>query len=141
MKEHSMGKLHLEVVTPARILVSAEVDMVVAPGTEGEFGILPGHVSFLSGIVPGALRYTAGSERVSFVVTTGFAEVSTDRVSVLVDAAEKISEIDLERARKAMERARERLLKDRKSADIDFSRADDALNRAITRVRIAEKDT
>jgi F-type H+-transporting ATPase subunit epsilon len=139
MKELAMGKLHLEVVTPSRVLVSAEVDMVVAPGTEGEFGVLPGHVSFLSGIVPGELRYTAGSEKVSFVVTNGFAEVSNDRMSVLVDAAEKISEIDVERARKAMERAKERLAKDRKAADIDFSRAEAALNRAITRIRIAER--
>ncbi|RJR35559.1 MAG: F0F1 ATP synthase subunit epsilon [Desulfobacteraceae bacterium] len=134
-----MGKLHLEVVTPSRILVSADVDMVVAPGTEGQFGILPGHVSFLSGIVPGELRYTSGSDRESFVVTNGFAEVSNDRMSVIVDAAEKVSEIDVERARKAMERARERLAQDRKSTDIDFTRAEAALNRAITRIRIAEK--
>jgi len=134
-----MGKLHLEVVTPSRVLVSADVDMVVAPGTEGQFGILPGHVSFLSGIVPGELRYSSGPERESFVVTNGFAEVSNDRMSVIVDAAEKVSEIDVERARKAMERAKERLAKDRKSEDIDFSRAEAALNRAITRIRIAEK--
>jgi F-type H+-transporting ATPase subunit epsilon len=135
-----MGKIHLEVVTPARVLASVEVDMVVAPGTEGEFGILPGHVSFLSGIVPGELRYTSGSEKRSMVVTNGFAEVSNDRMSVLVDAAEMAPEIDVNRARKAMERAKERLLKDRKSPDVDFKRADAALNRAVTRMRIAEKN-
>jgi len=104
-----MGRLFLEIVTPERVLVSQEVDMVVAPGTEGEFGVLPGHVLFLSGIVPGELRYTSGSERDSMVVTTGFAEVSNDKVSVLVDAGEKASSIDVDRARKAMQRAKERL--------------------------------
>jgi F-type H+-transporting ATPase subunit epsilon len=135
-----MGKVHLEVVTPARVLVSADVDMVVAPGTEGEFGILPGHVAFLSGIVPGELRYTSGPEKTSMVVTSGFAEVSSNRMSVLVDAAEMVSEIDVERARRAMERASERLSKDKKSPDIDFKRAEAALCRAITRIRIAEKN-
>ncbi|MBN1102686.1 MAG: F0F1 ATP synthase subunit epsilon [Deltaproteobacteria bacterium] len=134
-----MGKLHLEVVTPAKVMVSAEVDMVVAPGTLGEFGILPGHVHFLSGIVPGELRYTAGSEKGIFSVTTGFAEVSDDRVSILVDAAESASEIDMERARRAMERARERLTKDRKTEDIDVPRAEAALRRSLARLKIAEK--
>ena len=84
-----MGKLFLEIVTPEQVLVSQEVDMVVAPGSDGQFGVLPGHVLFLSGIVPGELRYTAGTGKGSLVVTTGFAEVSNDKVSVLVEAAEK----------------------------------------------------
>lgn len=134
-----MSKLKLEVVTPAGVSVNEEVDMVVAPGTEGEFGILPGHVSFLSGIVPGELRYTIGQEKKILAVTSGFAEVFKDRVSVLVDASERASDIDIERARKAMQRARERLSKDRKSEDIDFGRAEAALKRSIVRIRIAEK--
>ncbi len=134
-----MAKLFLEVVTPENALVSQEVDMVVAPGTEGEFGVLPGHVLFLSGIVPGELRYTDGSERGSIFVTTGFAEVSNDRVSVLVDAAEKTTEIDIERAKQAIERARERLAKERGREDIDFRRAEAALQRALLRLKLAEK--
>ena len=134
-----MGRLYLEVVTPERVLVSQEVDTVVAPGTEGEFGVLPGHVLFLSGIVPGELRYTSGSVEDSMVVTTGFAEVSNDKVSVLVDAAEKTSEIDMERARQAIERARTRLAKERGSEDVDFIRAELALKRAIARVNAVDK--
>lgn len=134
-----MGRLYLEVVTPERVLVSQEVDAVVAPGTEGEFGVLPGHVLFLSGIVPGELRYTSGSVEDSMVVTTGFAEVSNDKVSVLVDAAEKTSEIDMERARQAIERARTRLAKERGSEDVDFIRAELALKRAIARVNAVDK--
>ena len=134
-----MGSLFLEIVTPERVLVSQEVDMVVSPGTEGEFGVLPGHVLFLSGIVPGELRYTSGSQRESMVVTTGFAEVSNDKVSVLVDAAEKAGDIDVDRARDAMKRAQERLAKERATENIDFLRAENALKRAIARLKVAEK--
>lgn len=134
-----MGRLFLEIVTPEKIIVSQEVDSVVAPGTDGEFGVLPGHIHFLTGIVPGQLRYNTGAGKESMAVTTGFAEVSNDKVSILVDAAEKVSEIDAERARQAMERARERLGKDRSSEGIDTLRAEAALRRAIVRVRVVEK--
>ena len=134
-----MGRLFLEIVTPEKIVVSREVDAVVAPGTDGEFGVLPGHIHFLTGIVPGELRYNTDAGKESMAVTTGFAEVSNDKVSILVDAAEKASEIDVERARQAMERARERLVKDRKTEDVDFLRAEAALRRAVMRVRIVEK--
>jgi F-type H+-transporting ATPase subunit epsilon len=134
-----MGRLFLEIVTPEKVLVSQEVDAVVAPGTEGEFGVLPGHIHFLSGIVPGELRYDTGTKKESMAVTTGFAEVSNDKVSVLVDAAEKRLEIEVERARQAMERARERLEKGRETKDIDFVRAEAALKRAVMRIRVAEK--
>jgi F-type H+-transporting ATPase subunit epsilon len=134
-----MNKLHLEVVTPARVVLEKDVDMVVAPGSEGEFGVLPGHVSFLTGIVPGELRYTADSEKEALAVTTGFAEVFKNKVSILVDAAERAGEIDVERARKAMERAKERLSRDRSEKDIDFSRAEGALRRAMARLKVVQK--
>ncbi|MCP4682986.1 MAG: F0F1 ATP synthase subunit epsilon [Desulfobacterales bacterium] len=134
-----MGNLHLEVVTPDKILISQEVEMVVAPGTLGEFGVLVGHVPFLSGIVPGELRYTLGEQAESFAVTSGFAEVSNDKVSILVDAAESSSEIDVDRAKGAMERARERIAKGRGTEGIDFVRAEAALKRALMRVKISEK--
>jgi F-type H+-transporting ATPase subunit epsilon len=134
-----MEKVLLEVVTPENVMVSQEVDIVVAPGVLGEFGVLPGHVPFLSGIMPGELRYTADGKTESLTVTTGFAEVSDDKVSVLVDAAEKAHEIDVERAQKAMERAKARLEKDRGTKDVDFTRAEAALKRAIARIKIAEK--
>jgi len=126
-------------VTPARVVLEKDVDMVVAPGTEGEFGVLPGHVSFLSGIVPGELRYTAGSEKEVLAVTAGFAEVFKNKVSILVDAAERAGEIDAERARKAMERAKERLSRERSDKDIDFSRAEAALRRAVARLKVVQK--
>jgi F-type H+-transporting ATPase subunit epsilon len=133
-----MGNVHLEVVTPQKILISQDVESVVAPGSLGEFGVLEGHVPFLSGIVPGELRFTAGGKTERFAVTSGFAEVSENKVSILVDAAEPARDVDLERARKALERARERLAK-RGVEDLDFVRAEVALRRAIARIKVAEK--
>jgi F-type H+-transporting ATPase subunit epsilon len=133
-----MGKVHLEVVTPQRILVSQDVEIVVAPGSLGEFGVLEGHVPFLSGIVPGELRFTVGGKTERFAVASGFAEMSEDKVSILVDAAEPARDVDLERARKAFERAKERLAK-RGAEDIDFIRAEAALRRAMARIKVAEK--
>jgi F-type H+-transporting ATPase subunit epsilon len=133
-----MGTVHLEVVTPEKVVVSQAVEIVVAPGTMGEFGVLEGHVPFLSGIQPGELRFGSGTERDILAVTTGFAEVSGDKVSILVDAAEKPYEIDVDRARRAMERAKERLAQ-REREDVDFVRAESALRRSLIRLKIAEK--
>lgn len=134
-----MATLQLELVTPEGVLVSREVESVVGPGSLGEFGILPNHVAFLSGIVPGELRCTAGGKTQRFAVMSGFLEVSENRVSVLVNAAERAEAIDVERARKAMERARERLARARGAEDVDFARAEAALRRAVARLKVAEK--
>ncbi len=134
-----MGKLHLEIVTPAKITVSQDVDVVVAPGALGEFGVLEGHVPFLSGILPGELRYTVDDKTEYLAVTSGFAEVSDDNVSILVDAAEKASDIDVDRAKQALDRAGERLAKDRSTEEIDFIRAEAALKRALMRLKVSEK--
>ncbi len=134
-----MGKLHLEIVMPAKITVSRDVDMIVAPGAFGEFGVLPEHVYFLSSIVPGELRYMVDGKTEYLAVSNGFAEVADNNVSVLVDAAEKAVEIDVDRAKKALERANERLAKDRETRDIDFIRAETALKRAMVRIKVAGK--
>lgn len=131
-----MGKLYLELVTPEKMVVSQEVDTMAAPGTLGEFGVLQGHVSFLTGIQPGELHYRSGGETSRFVVTTGFAEVFNNKVSVLVDAAESATEIDVERARQAEMRARKRL-EERKREDVDYLRAESALKRAVARLKVA----
>ena len=134
-----MANLRLELVTPEKVMVSQEVDSVVAPGGMGEFGVLPGHVPFLSGLVPGELRYTHQGKTETFAISTGFAEISDNKVSILVDSAERGREIDLERARKALERARQRLARERGADDIDFVRAEAALKRAIARIKVVEK--
>jgi F-type H+-transporting ATPase subunit epsilon len=134
-----MGTLQLEVVTPEKVLVSRTVEIVVAPGSQGEFGVLEGHVPFLTGLVPGEMRYTAGGKTERFLVTHGFVEVSENKVSVLVDAAERSADIDLDRARQALERAQKRLALERGAPDVDFLRAEAALKRAIARIKVGEK--
>jgi F-type H+-transporting ATPase subunit epsilon len=129
--------LFLEVITPEGVLVSQEVDMVIVPGTEGEFGVLPDHIKFLSGIVAGELRFYHGGASEYMAVSSGFAEVSNNRVSIITDAAEKAGDIDIERARRARDRARERMEKEKDPAD--FLRAEVALKRAISRIKVAEK--
>lgn len=134
-----MRKLMLEIVTPEKLVVGQEVDIVIAPGVMGEFGVLEGHIPFLSGIEPGELRFTSEDKTDYYVVTYGFAEISNNKVSILVDAAEKADKIDVQRAQRALERAKERLGKDRSSEGIDFLRAESALKRAAARIMVAGK--
>ena len=131
-------KLELEVVTPDRLVASDTVDIVMAMGTLGEFGILPSHIPFLTPLQPGELRYRKGGQLEYLSVTGGFAEVSNNKVTVLAEAAEKAREIDIDRAKRAKERAEKRLAQ-AKSEDIDYTRAEMALKRALLRLRIAEK--
>ncbi len=132
------GELKLEVVTPDKAVVSELAKMVVAPGAYGEFGVLPGHTTFLTTLQTGMIRYQeqGGSEQVVFV-NGGFAEVMQDTVTVLAESAERRQEIDVERAKAAMKRAEERLAETSKKEDFDFRRAQVALQRAITRLKIA----
>ena len=134
-----MGKLHLEVVTPEKVMVSQDVEMVVAPGSLGEFGVLEGHIAFLSGIVPGEMRYVAEGVEECLAVSSGFAEVLDNKVSVLVDAAELACDIDVERARRALERANERLKREKGHKDLDLFRLESALRRALARLKVAKK--
>ncbi len=128
-------KLMLEVVTPQKAIVSEEVQSVVAPGSEGEFGVLKGHTTFLTSLNMGALRYTdaSGKERVLFV-NGGFAEVLPDKVTILAESAERRKNIDLSRAEDAKARAEKRLSD--KSDGMDMVRAEAALKRAIFRINI-----
>ncbi|MDH4233053.1 MAG: F0F1 ATP synthase subunit epsilon [Nitrospirota bacterium] len=129
------GKLLLEIVTPQGLVFSEEVDEVTASGSEGEFGILPGHVPFVTTLKIGILSSKAGNDTKFFFVNWGYAEVGADKVLILADSAELSEEIDIERARAAMKRAEERL---RKAEDIDFHRAEAALERAVTRIQLSE---
>lgn len=131
--------ISLEVVTPDKAVVSDDTQMVVAPGTYGEFGVLPGHTSFLTTLKTGMLRYkdASGSERLVFV-NNGFAEVLPHKVTVLAESAERRRDIDVERAKAAIKRAEERLREASRREDVDFRRAQAALQRAVTRIRIAE---
>ena len=129
--------IRLEVVTPEKSVVSESAQIVMAPGSLGEFGVLSGHTPFLTTLKTGALKYKdeRGTERFIFI-SSGFAEALPDRVTVLAESAERRKDIDLQRAKEAASRAEERL--QAKEKDIDIVRAKAALLRAISRIQLAE---
>jgi F-type H+-transporting ATPase subunit epsilon len=129
------GKLLLEIVTPQGLVFSEEVDEVTASGMEGEFGVLPGHVPFVTTLKIGMLTCKKGNETKYFFVNWGYSEAGPDKVMILADSAERSEDIDVERAKAAMKRAEDRL---KIQEDVDFARAESALERAVTRVQIAE---
>jgi F-type H+-transporting ATPase subunit epsilon len=133
------GNIRLEIVTPEKLVVSEEAQIVAVPGSEGEFGVLVGHTPFLTTLKTGVVRYTGvdGKEYLVFV-NRGFAEALPDRVTILAESAERRRDIDMERARAALERAQKRLAEERSREGIDFVRAQAALQRALTRIRMLE---
>ena len=128
-------RLTLEITTPMRMVVSEEVDEVVAPGIEGYFGVLPGHAPFLTTLGIGIVTYRIGRDEHQLAIAGGFAEVRNDKVIILADSAERPAEIDVARAERAKERAERRLTG--REEDIDFARAQAALARALTRLQVA----
>jgi F-type H+-transporting ATPase subunit epsilon len=133
-----VGLLHLEVITPERVMVSEDVDMVEAHGALGEFGVLPGHINFLTSIVPGEVRYMTDGKTRHLATSGGFAEVVSDKVTFLLETAEFAEEIDVDRARRAKERA-ESALGGLSSDDKDYKVSELALRRAIARISTASK--
>lgn len=131
------GKLLLEIVTPVRTVLSEEVDMVVAPGELGEFGVLVNHIPFLTKLKIGELRFKIDASTRYVAIMGGYAEVLPDKVTILATAAEEATDIDVIRAQAAKERAERRLreAKDR----VEFARAQAALQRALARLKVAER--
>ena len=129
--------MRLEIVTAERVLFEGEVEAVVAPGIDGELGILPKHAALMTALQPGELRYRNAEGEQQFVVTGGFMEVRGDRVSVLADAAERADEIDAARAEEAVARARERITG--RGQDLDIERALSSLRRAQVRLNITRR--
>ena len=130
--------IQLEIVTPEKSVVSEDAQIVMAPGTLGEFGVLSGHTPFMTSLNLGSVRYVDDSGKERFVfVSGGFAEALPDRVTILAESAERRKDIDVDRAKAAHQRAEERLAKE-KDEEIDFMRAKAALARAILRIRLAQ---
>jgi len=130
-------KILLEIVTPEKKVFSEAVDVVVAPGEEGEFGVLPNHIPFVTKLRVGELRFRTAQRSGYVAIMGGYVEVLPDHVTVLATAAEEASDIDIIRAKAARERA-ERRLKEAKDR-LEFVRAQAALQRAIARLRVAER--
>ncbi|NOZ68685.1 MAG: F0F1 ATP synthase subunit epsilon [Deferribacteres bacterium] len=131
-------KLTLDIVTPYGHVFTGEVDEIVASGSDGELGILPDHIPLITTLKIGMLTYRKGSETAHFFVNWGYAEIGPDRVTIIADSAEKSEDIDVERAKKAMQRAEERLKQIEK---FDEGRARAALERSMMRIQVAEKQT
>ncbi|HTZ17071.1 MAG TPA: F0F1 ATP synthase subunit epsilon [Dissulfurispiraceae bacterium] len=130
------NKLRLEIVTPYGQILGEDVDEISTSGSEGDFGVFPGHVNFITTLKIGMLSYRQGNDTKYVFINSGYAEVGPDKVTILADSAEMSEGIDAERAKAAMKRAEERL---RQQDKIDIARATSALERATIRVQLAEK--
>ena len=133
-----MSSLKLDIVTAEGMVYSDEVDVVVAPGIEGQLGILSHHAPLMTILQSGCLiARKSGEEGISLSISGGFLEVRPDRVIVLADAAERAEEIDIQRAEEAKRRAEEQLK--HPSAEVDVARAEAALHRALSRLQVVEQ--
>lgn len=126
---------HLEIITPEKVFSTEEVNSLEVPGVDGEFQILAGHTPFLTGIAVGPLVYKIRDKKTFVSVSGGFCEVQPHKTVILAHTAERSDKINIERAKKAQERAKKRI--DSGNADIDMERAHAALARAINRIQVA----
>ncbi len=129
--------LHLQIVTPDRLLVSEDAEQVQIPGKNGELGILPGHAPLITELQIGEISYRVGTTTQYLAVAWGFAEVLPDKVTILADAAERAEDIDVKRAQEAKARAEEALREDH--ADLDYDAVLYALRRAEVRLAVAAR--
>ena len=132
-----MATMHLDIVTAERLVYSEEVSSVVAPGFDGELGILPHHAPLLTLLKPGELRVRKDGQETLMVITGGFMEVLDNKVVVLADAAERDSEIDLARAEEALKKAKEGIAA--RGADLNLEHALGSMRRAEARLKVARR--
>jgi F-type H+-transporting ATPase subunit epsilon len=128
--------IELQIVTPDKMLVKEQVDEVEIPGTEGYFGVLPGHTPMLASLAVGEMWYRQGQEKTYLSLAFGFAEVLPDRVTILAQLAERAEDIDVARAEEARRRAEARVVQ---AKDIDYERARIALVKSLTRLQVASR--
>jgi F-type H+-transporting ATPase subunit epsilon len=127
--------IELQIVTPDRSILREQVDEVEIPGSEGYFGVLPGHTPLLASLAVGEMWYRKGQEKTFLSIAFGFAEVLPDRVTILARLAERADEIDVERAEEARKRAEERLAQQQSA--VDYERARTALLKSLTRLQVS----
>jgi F-type H+-transporting ATPase subunit epsilon len=131
------GQIQFDLATPERLLVSEPVDEVIAPGSEGEFGVLPGHCRFLTTLRIGELRYRKGAEWKLLSVSWGYAEVEPQRITVLAEIAERAEEIDLARAEAAARTAELQIAAASKREEMAAARQQ--LEKALLRLKVGKK--
>lgn len=133
-----MPKMQLDIVTAERLISSDQVDFLVAPGTDGEFTVLPHHAPLLTTLKPGELRVVNDGEENYIVVSGGFLEMIGNKATILADTAERAEEIDLERAEEAFERAKERTLNSKDLGD-NLEQRLSAMRRSEARIKVARR--
>ncbi|HYK72940.1 MAG TPA: F0F1 ATP synthase subunit epsilon [Pseudoneobacillus sp.] len=133
-----MKTINVSVVTPDGPVYESDVEMVSTKAQSGDLGILPGHISMVAPLKIGVVRLKKGGSTDLVAVSGGLLEVRPDKVTILAQSAEKSSDIDPERALHAKERAEQRL-REAQQANVDFKRAELALQRAINRLSVVEK--
>ena len=129
--------IELQIVTPDRLLVKEQVDEVEIPGTEGYFGVLPGHTPMLASLAVGEMWYRKGQEKTYLSLAYGFCEVLPDRVTILAQLAERAEDIDVARAEEAKKRAEQRLAQAK--GDVDYERARTALAKSLARLQVSAR--
>jgi F-type H+-transporting ATPase subunit epsilon len=129
--------IKLDIVTPERIVYSQEADFIVAPGSDGQLGVLPGHAALITSLDIGILKIKANDKEEKLAISGGFFEIKENKAVVLAETAERSEDIDITRAIQAKERAEQRLAT--KEADTDLLRAEASLKRAMTRLRAVDK--
>ena len=134
-----MSSLRLDIVTAERVVYSEDVEVIIAPGVDGQLGILPHHAPLMTILQAGELVVRRGGEEDTLAISGGFLEVRPDRVIILADSAERAEEIDMERAGAAKQRAEERLKERGVAPGLDEARCEAALRRAVARLTVAEK--
>ncbi|MFP4034428.1 MAG: F0F1 ATP synthase subunit epsilon [Desulfovermiculus sp.] len=130
--------IRLEIVTPDKLVLSQDVEYVGVPGLMGQFGVLKNHIPFLSALAIGSLYYRSEGKIHYVFLSGGFADVTQDKLTILAESAERAEEIDIARAKKAKERAEQRLQQERDR--VNAARAEAALKRAIHRITTKEKE-
>jgi F-type H+-transporting ATPase subunit epsilon len=127
----------LEIVTPEKKVVDTAATEAQIPGKNGYLGVLPGHAPLITELSVGEVTFRDGGQEQRLAVAWGFAEVLPDKVTILAETAERPADIDVERARKAKQRAEQRLTSG--DTNVDVERSLDALHKAETRLEVAEK--
>ncbi len=132
-----MAEIRLEIVTAERVVYSEQIDILVAPGVDGELGILPSHAPLLTMLKPGEIRVVRDGEESFMSVSGGFLEVIGEKITILADTAEHAGEIDAERAEAALKRAQERV--EAAASDMDLERALASMRRSQVRLTVSRR--
>ncbi|HAH04160.1 MAG: ATP synthase epsilon chain [Parcubacteria group bacterium GW2011_GWA2_43_17] len=132
-------KIQFKIATPERVVYEAEIDQITLPTKLGEITILPNHIPLVSALAPGEVLIKQGKEEVPLAVSGGFVELSNNKLVILADTAERVEEIDTERAEQARDRARALLNKKQTADEVDFTALAVKIEKEMARLKVANK--